>query len=334
MCILFLFVVALFQDKRRNTAMAAGFTPVNKRMLENTFMYVYHIRDGYQSTSMSFKIKIDKFSKMKENEVYKIQLSYKNWILYVLKKKNAVTLTLRTFSGVTYNVQCKVMYGNNSTSHSICANKVSDDEYVIKLSSDVIYSKLNEFRKEDCMFCGFHVECGIDARILRPVTESTIERKHESVLCINQLQEETAEMALVRNLSDVEYTKFTDFRIRAGNTIVGVSKGILAARSKFFFDYLKDNPDAEGIELNTSFGALKLAMEYIYCGNCQVGDISTMLTLMKLAKMLQMKRLYEMCYNYVKNSIDASNAQLIREMGSYIGEDELVSSADQFFTRK
>lgn len=314
--------------------MASGFTPVNKRILENTSMYVYHTRNGFQSTFISFKIKIDKFSKMKDNEIYKRQLSYKNWILHVLKKIKTVTVTLRTFDACTYDVKCLVRYDNNSTSHPICANKVSNDEYVIELSSDIIYGQLNEFLKVDCLYCIFQIAYETDARILRTVTESRIERKNESAFCINQLKEETAEMALVRNLGDVEWTKFTDFKIRAGDTVVGVSKCILAARSKFFFDFLKDNPDAGEIELDTSLPTLKLAMEYVYWGNCQVGSISTMLALIKLAKHLQMKRLHEMCSNYVKNSIDASNVHLIRETGTYIGEDELVSAADQFLTRK
>lgn len=315
--------------------MATGFTPVDKRILKNTSMYVYHTRDGYQTTFMAFKITIGKFSKMKDNEVYEKELSYKNWILYVLKKNKTVTLTLRTFSGCTYDVECQVLYGDNSESHSIYANKISDDEYVIELSSDIVYGQLNEFPEVDKLTFGFRIDYGIDARILRPVTESSIERKPESLLCISQKKEQTAEMGLVKNLSDVEFTKFTDFKVRAGNTVACVSKGILAARSKFFFDYLKDNPDAEELELHsTSYAAFTSAMAYIYCGSCQVGSITTMLSLIKLAKKLQMKRLHEMCYNYVKNSIDASNARLIKEMGSSIGEDELVSSADQFLTRK
>lgn len=60
--------------------------------------------------------------------------------------------------------------------------------------------------------------------------EITIEKENESALWINQLKEETSDMVLLKNLNYVEWTKLTDFKVTAGNTVVGVSKGILAAR--------------------------------------------------------------------------------------------------------
>lgn len=99
-----------------------------------------------------------------------------------MKKKKEVILTLRTFSESKNDVKCHVRYSRDYVTEPICGNKISDSEHVIELPSKTIYDPGNKFLKIDILICELYFASTIHSRILRPVIQSTIEKKNESVL--------------------------------------------------------------------------------------------------------------------------------------------------------
>ena len=309
-------------------------TAVKKCPLKNTFMYANHVRSGSHRKRICFIIKIDKFSVIKEKTSYTNPLPHKDWMLNISKNRNSITLILQTFETDISEVMCRVRYSYDSVSEDIRVNKASDDNYVIRISSEIINVPGNlSVLSTDCLFCELHAVLASVIKINRPVLENRIPSNEEPASVIYE-HKDTEEGALIQDLKvKLNFVDFANFKIKIKDSVRYVHKPIIAARSKFFFDYLKENPDSKEIELDASIEAFDRMYVYMYYGEICPTDVPTTIALMKLAMKLQMKKLYEISLNFVMDSIYASNVQLIRQAGNDFGDNVLVSATDEFLSR-
>lgn len=307
---------------------------VAKQDLENIPMIVYRLRgkDCHSITTIEFKI--PNFRKLKDNVHYNKTMGLLKCNIDFFKRQNSVGILFCIADEHVSSVQCYVSYDEMyCRSDTIKMNRMSPFEYEVYLEPEVIYHSRNELIKMGSLQLMFTVRKQISLMAVRPfsgkrplgeaLNPTQLPDRLDTPRRVCEIQKLAADM---KNLSHRHI--FADFKIRVQNYVLPVHKALMAGRSGFFHEYIREN--SKEITLCVKPETLSFVICFIYYGTLMVTELEELLQILELAVELRVSSLVNLIVMHLKFNIDKTDVDLIRNAGSKPGMEILVKLADDY----
>lgn len=229
----------------------------DKCRMVGPIMEVKSIRNLQQSNACLFYWTITQFGNLKIDVEYRKRTVYLNWMFTITKKRDKCVVTVITdiYKG---GIRCSVRYCNSVSSDPILARIVGNGRYQVDFKNSIIDISENEFLKSNILELSFSFnESGSTLLTVQPKSPN------------DTFTSDYKKMHAKRVVTQIPDDRSFYFAFYNNKKKFYIHKAILAARSSYFRQYIRENckeGETGEMKLNVSLEVMNCLISFLYTG--------------------------------------------------------------------